>query len=267
MSCHAETFDKSLEDYLQKVKEILEGNQDVKFSVDESEEHDVKFFVDDGEFKCIRNHWSLLNVPISLNLEVECLTQFMISMHNVYSEKENNEVNLKKDYEKLKKKVSTLEEKYHEMVCAKEEFEKEMYKRFILLLNTKKQRIKDLKKLNEDLHDNLMNLENELKHKKRIKSVFETMTDSESDTDSKDFLSNQLSVKKRRLSENHNKNVKKSPNQTLNNKIRKATASTSKVYPKMNEEEEEECELDLRLEEEKHEKSAMNENESEEMVF
>ncbi|XP_011496546.1 PREDICTED: uncharacterized protein LOC105361137 [Ceratosolen solmsi marchali] len=242
---YARAFEKTLEEYLKDTEDILSGKND-----------EVQYFLEDQKFYWKKKRWYLGQINIKLVNEFECMKDFTVLLIDQYSKLKNCIIQLHKNNEYLKNNNSKLTSKLNKMILLKNEFEKKLYKKFILLINTKKAKIGELKSKLDQL--------------KKKNCIYDVKTD-ESDNESNalsDFTSHskliEKSIKKRLLNEDFKKlNEKRSMQLTPN--LGEDEETPDLLF------DESECEVELKFEEEnledvrKHEISIIQEDSEEEM--
>lgn len=152
-----EHLDESFETYLEKTRHAFSGAN-----------ADIYFFLKDDTFTW-KQHNILTRGEISVqpfsNLLI--ISNTLIQLSELYEKCQEQIQTLEKENNSLKKTNTKLITDLEEMINIKNIMEKDLYTKFLLLLNTKKKRIRELQ---EDLNSN----------KQVARSLYEETTDDES---------------------------------------------------------------------------------------
>jgi hypothetical protein len=235
----------------------------------------VQFFLEDQKFYWKRKIWYLGQINIKSINGLDYVKDFTMLLIDKYSQLKNSVFRLQQDNDNLKDTNSSLLKQLDELVVLKDQLERKLYKKFILLINTKKAKIRELQ-------SKLEKLENK-------DSIYNAVTDESNESDSQnDFTSHSKIIEKlgnkRLINEDSNGkiNVKrqkfeeilenkvianKSKIQSINENI-KSIVSKSKTFRTSNLREDEEtpdllsdeseCEVELKFEEENIEDESKN---------
>uniref|UniRef100_A0A4X1TA34 DNA repair protein XRCC4 n=1 Tax=Sus scrofa TaxID=9823 RepID=A0A4X1TA34_PIG len=117
----------------------------------------------------------------SFNLEkvanpAEVIRELICYCLDTISEKQAKNEHLQKENERLLRDWNDVQERFEKCVSAKEAVETDLYKRFILVLNEKKAKIRSLYKLLNEVQE----LEKNIEHKREIPTCSEMTTDRDS---------------------------------------------------------------------------------------
>lgn len=188
---------KSSDEYVEETKQIL-GGKDTK----------IQFLVKDEIFEWKRNAWTLGRIKLHTisNIQVICesFQQLLKFFQNIQEkiailEQENaNLVNVNKE----------LNSKIEKMIEIKSTIEQDLYKKFIIILNSKKKKIKELA--------------NAIKEKENTEeSIFDACTDEESEKEDEAVKNITNVSKKRSLNNTSPKSIQetKKPNHIITDKI------------------------------------------------
>ncbi|KAL6264565.1 hypothetical protein P5V15_004667 [Pogonomyrmex californicus] len=151
-------LDESFETYLEKTKQAFSGKN-----------ADIQFFLEDDIFM-----WKQQNIVTRGKIIMHSLSNILIlsdilkQLLELYQKCQERVLTLENENEHLSKANTKLITDIEEMINMKTTMEKDLYMRFLLLLNTKKKKIRELQKA----------LDN---NKKTTKSVFDETTDEESE--------------------------------------------------------------------------------------
>lgn len=223
----------------------------------------MKFFFEKNRFRWSKEGalWPHAKVDIKPSSEMKDLASFMHVLIPAYNAKENCEVNNKKEINDLKNMNLLIKEKTEEIIAMKNKLEKELYSKFILILNSKKEKIKDLKNKSNQLPNN------------KVSKIYEEKTDeSGSESDSKNDSKKQANGKNKRSKKEDSIHLKKKKKIEAAKETKiEPVASTSKEnkqkHKTLEEEAKDEIELQFEDDEVEETESAINENDSEEMFF
>ncbi|XP_018393732.1 PREDICTED: DNA repair protein XRCC4-like isoform X2 [Cyphomyrmex costatus] len=156
-------LDESFETYLENTKQAFSGK-----------DTDIQFFLQDESYGTTFT-WKQQNVLTRGEIIMHSLSNILILSDTLkqslelYQEYQERALTLKNENEHLKKTNTQLIVDTEEMTNKKSTMEKDLYKKFLLLLNTKKKKIRELQEA--------------LNNTKRIttKSAYDETTDDESD--------------------------------------------------------------------------------------
>lgn len=153
-------LDESFEIYLEKTRHAFSGKNT-----------DIQFFLQDDDNTFI---WKQQNILTRGKIAVYPLSNILIisdilkQLLELYQKCQEEILTLKKENKRLDENNKKLTTDIEEMINIKDNMEKDLYMRFLLLLNAKKKRIRELQKA---LNSN----------KQTTKSVYEETTDDESE--------------------------------------------------------------------------------------
>lgn len=129
----AENLSKTRNEYLHAVQESLSGK-------DES----IEFYLKNSKLKWSKRQWmqGFVDVkPVSLSTDLpDVLKQFLLHNSRLNTKIET----LKHENEELKAVQNQLKEKLESIIKIKNSIEDELYKKFIIILNSKKEKIREL---------------------------------------------------------------------------------------------------------------------------
>lgn len=175
-----EPLGESLEMYLDKTRAAFSGKNS-----------DIQFFLHDDTFT-----WKQQNILIRGEIAVYPLSNILIisdtlrQLLELYQKCQEIILTLEKDNEHANESKSKLTTDIEEMINVKNKMEKDLYAKFLLLLNTKKRKIRDLQKaLDSNKQTTVSN------------SVYDKTTDDESeksDVESKKVHNTALSKSNKR---------------------------------------------------------------------
>lgn len=203
-------------------------------------DEDAEFVLENDAFQWNRTFWSLGEIQVQSISEPGDLSAFLqILVERNTSAREAN-ARLRTDNERLKSSHAELTTKLEDMIRVKVTFEKEIYKRFLHLLNAKKAKIREIRgKLNSGVNK------------------FDTVTDESEDSDGKSS-----SKKHKAKHEARADTVQITKRKTEDVSMSEAVASTSKDLKKARiskddetpdmaiGSEESECEIELKVDDE-----------------
>nr|XP_012231425.1 PREDICTED: DNA repair protein XRCC4-like isoform X2 [Linepithema humile] len=211
-------LDESFETYLEKTRHAFSGAN-----------ADIYFFLEDYTFT-----WKQQNILIRGEIAVQPLSNLLVisdtlmQLSELYEKCQEQIQTLEKENDGLKKTNTKLITDIEEMIDIKNIMEKDLYTKFLLLLNTKKKRIRELQKV--------------LNSKEQTtRSVYEETTDDESqgsDIESKKiYNTNAKSFNTRKRTadyENEHKTILKSDERNFKRRINSSEGaspepSTSKI--------------------------------------
>ncbi|XP_043589952.1 DNA repair protein XRCC4-like [Bombus pyrosoma] len=244
---------KSSDEYIEETKKILRG-KDTK----------IQFFLQDKILEWKSNVWTLGRIELCVISDFQVRESFQ-QLLKFYQNIQDKMTALEDENKKLVNVNKEINSKMEKLIEIKITMEQDLYKKFIIVLNSKKKKIKEL--------------QDAIKKKENVKeSVFDACTDEESEKEDETVkdISTFIKVSKRKLPNyNSPKSIQKSEktNHIVADKII-PKASTSKDYAKnevhtadeyvkkMNKNEEESCSP-------KKSRSSLNfvEEESEEELF
>ncbi|XP_016842873.1 DNA repair protein XRCC4 [Nasonia vitripennis] len=256
---YAKSFDKPLEQYIDELKNYL-SHKNV----------DVEFYLKDEKFFWKKKKWALGQITVKAVTDAGVIAAYTMRLGEDYASSKVNESRLEKDNEDLRNANSELIDQLNVMVTLKNKVETALYKKCTLLINTKKEKIRQLKSKVK-----VMNSNNRVYDAPTDESEdeLEPCTDSKSDSINRPY--------KRLLDENidtkEEKRIKTKSNveyEKSKNKIDKI-ASTSKEETSLHEDEETPdfisdeslCEMELKLEDERVEEAVINQEQSSEEMF
>lgn len=206
---------KSSDEYVEETKQIL-GGKDTK----------IQFLVKDEIFEWKRNAWTLGRIKLrtvsDIQVICESFQQLLKFSQNIQEkitilEKENtNLVNVNKE----------LSSKIEEMIELKSTMEQDLYKKFIIILNSKKKKIKELTDV--------------IKEKENTgKSIFDVCTDEESEKEDEAVKNITISTKvskKKSLNDISSKSIQetRNTNRIITDKIIPNSTSSDWTENKIN---------------------------------
>jgi len=151
-------LDESFETYVEKTKHAFSGKN-----------ADIQFFLQDDTFT-----WKQQNILTRGEIAVHSLSNILILSDTLkqtlelYQKYQERTLELENENEHLNKANVKLIADIEEMINIKITMEKDLYMKFLLLLNTKKKKIRELQQALDDA-------------KKTTKSVYDETTDDESE--------------------------------------------------------------------------------------
>ncbi|KAG7202755.1 hypothetical protein KM043_009926 [Ampulex compressa] len=124
----------SADEYLQNAKKAFYG-KDI----------DVQFFIQNDAFEWKRkNIWTLGKIALSSVSEIEFISETLRRILNCYQSSQERLLTLEEENKSLKENQTRCTTAMERMVKLKLEMEKDLYKRFLLVLNSKKKKIREL---------------------------------------------------------------------------------------------------------------------------
>lgn len=156
-------LEESFETYLEKTKDAFSGRN-----------ADIQFFLQDDTFT-----WKQQNILTRGEIAVHSLSNILILSDTLkrslelYQKNQERTLALENENEQLNKANAKLITDVEEMINVKTTMEKDLYMKFLLLLNTKKKKIRELQQALDD--------QRALDTKKTTKSVYDKTTDDESE--------------------------------------------------------------------------------------
>ncbi|XP_028049996.1 DNA repair protein XRCC4 isoform X2 [Monomorium pharaonis] len=151
-------LDESFKTYLEKTKDAFSGKN-----------ADIQFFLQDDTFT-----WKQQNILTRGKIAVHSLSNILILSDTLkkslelYQKCQEQALTLESENERLNKANTKLITDIEEMINVKITMEKDLYMKFLTLLNTKKKKIRELKQALDNT-------------KKTTKSVYDETTDDESE--------------------------------------------------------------------------------------
>ncbi|XP_058801859.1 DNA repair protein XRCC4-like [Phymastichus coffea] len=273
---YAKTFDKSLNMYLQESKDILCG---IKSEID--------FYLTESKFYWKREKWALGQIYIKPIQDIASAISLLLILIDEFSQNKKDLDDVHNKYQSVKLIQSEIIQKLNECQTIKNQLEDDLYKKFILILNSKKTMIKDLKdrlqkfKNSNNIFDELTNeSDSDLEEKCNVSShpikkrdCQETICQKSSSKRKKGNRSTKIKIiENKNFKSNAFFNVSTSDN--LEAEVVPSTSNNIKTVDEDEEtgdllSEESECDLVLKFDEDKLEdkiiKSAISEEDSEEM--
>ena len=149
------TFSDSEEEYHKECRNVLSGR-----------ENDFEFSVEDDTFEWRKGIWTRGYIKVFPVFEIHVFSDFMQNILNNVGDMQVKYAELQKENEKVKRNLAALHDRLEDMIKIKNLMEAEIYKKCLLIVNTKKERIRELEK--------------ELKILKKTEvSLYEMSTDNE----------------------------------------------------------------------------------------
>ncbi|KOX71648.1 DNA repair protein XRCC4 [Melipona quadrifasciata] len=241
---------KSSDEYVEETKQIL-GGKDTK----------IQFLVKDEIFEWKKNAWTLGRIKLRTVSDIQVICESFQQLLKFFQNIQEKITILEKENTNLINVNKELSSKIEEMIEIKSTMEQDLYKKFIIILNSKKKKIKELTDV--------------IKEKENTgKSIFDVCTDEESEKEDEAVKNITISTKvskKKSLNDISSKSIQetKKANHIITDKvIPKASTSSdwreneiNTLNKKVDENEEESCSP-------KKSKSNLNfEEESEEELF
>ncbi|KAK1117738.1 hypothetical protein K0M31_015679 [Melipona bicolor] len=240
---------KSSDEYVEETKQIL-GGKDTK----------IQFLVKDEIFEWKRNAWTLGRIKLRTVSDIQVICENFQQLLKFFQNIQEKITILEKENTNLVNVNKELSSKIEEMIEIKSTMEQDLYKKFIIILNSKKKKIKELTDV--------------IKEKENTgKSIFDVSTDEESEKEDEAVKNITISTKvskKKSLNDISSKSIQETrkANHIITDKIIPNSTSSDWTENKINtsnkkvdENEEESCSP-------KKLKSNLNfEEESEEELF
>lgn len=185
----SDELSKSRNEYLQETKNAFHRRN-----------AEIQFFIKDGVFEWKRhNIWTLGRVTLCPIVDVEIVSKTLRQVLNSYEVINERLTALKAENDNLRNAKLRLSSDIEDMIRIKTSMENDLYKKFLLILNSKKNRIRELQKALEE---------------KGKDCVFDALTDEDSseETEIKGMIRldmNKLKSCKRKSNEDDNKEVGK----------------------------------------------------------
>ncbi|XP_047361761.1 DNA repair protein XRCC4-like [Vespa velutina] len=160
---YSQEHSKSFNEYLKETKDIFSGKNT-----------DIQYFFQDNKFEWRRNkRWILGKITIFPISNIVLISEILYDILKQQQHLQKVISELRKENDLLKDNNKELSVNIEEMIEMKTNMEKELYKKFILILNAKKKKIRELE-------DSLKNTKYEQK------SLFDVSTDQSEDSDTDD---------------------------------------------------------------------------------
>lgn len=131
---YAKSFDKPLEQYIDDLKGFLSNNN-----------VDIEFHLKDEKFFWKKKKWALGQITVKPVTDAGVIAAYTMRLVQDYSHSKSNESRLERDNKDLRHVNSELINQLQLMVSLKNQLETRLYQKFALLLNTKKEKIRQLK--------------------------------------------------------------------------------------------------------------------------
>ncbi|XP_020283984.1 DNA repair protein XRCC4-like [Pseudomyrmex gracilis] len=191
-------LEETFETYLEKTRDAFSGK-----------DTDVQFFLQDDEFKWIQETIQIRGrIRVGPLSNVLTVSDTLKQLAELYQRCQEGRVKLEEENEVLINRNAKLITELDEIINKKKTMEKDLYAKFILLLNAKKRKIRELQ---EALDNN----------KPKIKSVYDESTDEESGksdmVDETRPNSNAKSSARRKRVANYKSQSKTIPNSNMEN--------------------------------------------------
>lgn len=165
-------FSISSDEYLQETKTIFCGK-----------DKEIRFFIEDDKLEW-RNEWTLGRIKLQPIVDVNVVSGCFQQLLKFYRSIQNKISTLEEENKNLRNENTDLLSKVEKITKIKTDIEQNLYKRFILILNSKKKKIREL--------------EAAIKEKQSTtESVFDACTDEgeESDENNKKLDNNSICTK------------------------------------------------------------------------
>ena len=176
-------LDKSSDEYLQETKNIFCGKDE-----------EIQFYIQDDILRWERKKtWTLGKITLCSVLDIKVFSEAFQQLLKLYQSIQDKIGTLERENKSLRDTNADLLSKINKMVESKATMEQDLYKKFILILNSKKKRIREL--------------EAAIKEKQNTaESVFDADTDEgeESEDDDQKPDDNRIKIKKRKSLNNDN---------------------------------------------------------------
>lgn len=152
-------LDKSHDKYLQETEEILCGK-----------DKEIQFFVENTTLEWKKNVWTVGRIKLFSVLDVKVIAEHFQRSLKFYQSIQDKLNVLEKENENLTNIKKKLCSDIENMIEVKTNMEQDLYRKFVLILNSKKQKLREL--------------ENAIKEKQGSKdSVFDVCTDESAESD------------------------------------------------------------------------------------
>ncbi|KAI4488439.1 hypothetical protein M0802_011612 [Mischocyttarus mexicanus] len=157
---YSKEHSKSFKEYLNETKDVFSGKNT-----------EIQYFIEDNNFEWRKNNkWILGKITVRSMSNIMVVSETLYGILEQQQQLQEIISKLRIENDLLTNTKNKLSNDIEEMINRKIDMEKELYKKFILILNAKKKKIREL--------------ENSLKNTKRTKnSIYDTNTD-QSDSDS-----------------------------------------------------------------------------------
>ncbi|XP_043250547.1 DNA repair protein XRCC4-like isoform X1 [Colletes gigas] len=181
---------KSTDEYLQEVESILCGK-----------DKDIQFFIQNTALEWKKKIWTRGKIKLRSDLNVDIISKHFQRSLKFYQSVQEKLTLSEKENENLIDIKNKLCSDIEQMIKVKTNIEQNLYKRFVLILNSKKKKIREL--------------ENAIKTKQGAKdSIFDVRTDESAESDTEDSKINKDTIytkdQKEKTINNRNAKVKKS---------------------------------------------------------
>lgn len=132
-------LDKSCDEYLNDTKKILCGKN-----------NDIQFFIQNKILQWKRNMWTLGKIELHSILDIQIICESFQQLLKVYQNIQDEITTLKEENTNLADTNKELSSKVEKMIEIKRSMEQNLYEKFIMVLNSKKKKIKELEAAGKD---------------------------------------------------------------------------------------------------------------------
>ncbi|XP_012285461.1 DNA repair protein XRCC4 [Orussus abietinus] len=129
----AENFPVTFDEYIEETRNMLAGK-----------DTDVSFFLIDDMFKWSKRLWTRGKIMVHPVSKIETISDILHRLINNFNDTGKMLEELKQENDKLKSVQQKLNDQLQTMISLKNSIEKDLYAKFLLLLNSKKRKIKEL---------------------------------------------------------------------------------------------------------------------------
>lgn len=175
---------KSSNEYLQDTKEILCGK-----------DKEIQFFIKNEIFEWKKNVWTLGRIKLSSISDVKIISEGFQKSLKFYQDIQDKVDILEKENKILTDEKNKLSSDIEKMIETKTAMEQDLYSKFILILNSKKEKLRELESMVKE-------------RQKPSESVFDACTDESEGSDNENKKNNisikQTVLKKRKFTVNNN---------------------------------------------------------------
>ncbi|XP_076280916.1 uncharacterized protein LOC143209323 [Lasioglossum baleicum] len=133
IKCFSKELSKSVEDYMQETKEIFSGKR-----------KEIKFLIDENRIEWKNNLWILGKIDLNPVSDIKIISESFQRSLKFYQGIQKELTSMGEENKTLIEKNIKLQSDIDKMIEAKIVMEQDMYKKFILLLNSKKKKIQEL---------------------------------------------------------------------------------------------------------------------------
>lgn len=124
---------KSTDEYLEETKEILCGKDKA-----------VNFFVNEKTFEWKKNLWIIGKIELSSPSDIRFIYQSFQQLLKIYQTMQDKMNEMEKENKSLIEMNEELSSKMNKMIEMKTAMERDLYKKFIVVLNSKKEKLREL---------------------------------------------------------------------------------------------------------------------------